>query len=167
VLNSITHAAIEPRDEWSLVRAFACSKEPEPVGGSQIKTERKLKMEHKPDALIRRYITISGSLINTRRSFCQKCEYDRMHSTAKQNDPTTYARILHYTKVSRCPWSLSIARDGPCQFLKAMNIAATWNDRELTAADECGHCGESKHRKECRTQKHLDRAMKEGPIESI
>jgi hypothetical protein len=67
--NSITHAAIEPRDEWSLVGVFACSKEPEPVGGSQIKTEGILKMEHKPDALIRSYVTISGSLIDTRCSF--------------------------------------------------------------------------------------------------
>src|ERR1700733_14772268 len=45
--------------------------------GSQMRTEGTLKMEHKPDALIRRYITISGSLIDTRRSFCQKYENDR------------------------------------------------------------------------------------------
>jgi hypothetical protein len=67
--NSITHTAIEPRDERSLVRVFACSKEPEPVGGSQIKTEEILKMKNKPDALIRSQVTISGSLINTWCSF--------------------------------------------------------------------------------------------------
>jgi hypothetical protein len=68
--NSITHAAIEPCDEWSLVRVFACSKEPKPVGGSQIKTEGNTQDgAHKPDALIRRQVTISGSLINTWRSF--------------------------------------------------------------------------------------------------
>jgi hypothetical protein len=75
--NSITHAAIEPRDEWSLVRIFACSKEPEPVGGPQIKTQGTLKMEHKPDALIRSQVTISGSLIDTWRSFFRECEYER------------------------------------------------------------------------------------------
>jgi hypothetical protein len=67
--NSITHAAIEPRDERSLVRVFACSKEPEPVDGSQIKTEGTLKMGHKPDALIRSQVAISRGLINTWRSF--------------------------------------------------------------------------------------------------
>jgi len=70
--DSITYAAIEPCDEGSTVRVFACSKEPEPVGGSQIKTKGRPKMEHKPDALIRRQITISGSLIDTRCGFCQK-----------------------------------------------------------------------------------------------
>jgi hypothetical protein len=75
--NSITHAAIEPRDEWCLVRVFACSKEPKPVGRSQIKTEGTLKMEHKPDALIRRQITISGSLIDIWSSFFGECEYER------------------------------------------------------------------------------------------
>jgi hypothetical protein len=75
--DSITYTTIEKCDEGSLVRVFACSKEPEPVGGTQIRTEGTLKMEHKPYALIRRYITISGSLIDTRRSFCQKSEYDR------------------------------------------------------------------------------------------
>lgn len=34
-------------------------------------------MEHKPDALIRSDVTISGSLIDTSRSFCQEGEHDR------------------------------------------------------------------------------------------
>jgi hypothetical protein len=58
-------------------------------GGSQIKTEGTLKMEHKPDALIRRQITISGSLIDTRRGLYQKCEYDRGCITNKMIPPHT------------------------------------------------------------------------------
>jgi hypothetical protein len=42
-------------------------------GGSQIKTEGTLKMEHKPDALIGIQVTISRSLIDIRRSFCRNC----------------------------------------------------------------------------------------------
>ena len=34
-------------------------------------------MEHKPHALIRSDVSISGSLIDTSRSFCQKSEHDR------------------------------------------------------------------------------------------
>ena len=67
--NSITHASIEPRDEGSLVRVFACGKEPEPVSGSEIKIEGTLKIGRKPDALLRGQVTISGSLIDTSRSF--------------------------------------------------------------------------------------------------
>jgi hypothetical protein len=58
-------------------------------GGSQIKTEGTLKLEHEPYALIRRYITISGSLIDTWRCFCQKSEYDRGCIRNKMTVPHT------------------------------------------------------------------------------
>jgi hypothetical protein len=45
-------------------------------GGSQIKIEGTLNIEHKPDALIRSQVTISGSLIDTWRSFFRECEYE-------------------------------------------------------------------------------------------
>jgi hypothetical protein len=46
-------------------------------GGSQIKIEGTLNIEHKPDALIRSQVTISGSLIDTWRSFFRECEYEK------------------------------------------------------------------------------------------
>ena len=44
--NSITHAAIEPRNEGSLVGVMTRGKEPEPVGGTQMK---KRKTERTPE----------------------------------------------------------------------------------------------------------------------
>jgi hypothetical protein len=41
------------------------------IGGSHMQIERTLEMD-KPHALIRRYITVSGSLVDTRHSFCQR-----------------------------------------------------------------------------------------------
>ena len=79
----------------------------------------------------------------------------------KQNDPTTYTRILHYTKLSRCPWSRSIARGSLCQILNTASITAAGNtaggpknSRDMTTANECG---ESDNCNERRTQKHLER----------
>lgn len=47
-------------------------------------------MQHKPDALMGRQVAISGSLINTRRSFCQNCEYNNgFPPQTEKNSPHT------------------------------------------------------------------------------
>jgi hypothetical protein len=77
-MNSTTYAAIEPRNEGSIVGIMTRGKEPEPVGGTQmlLKKQREPRVRYKPDALIRSQVTISGSLIDT-GFLCQNCEYDR------------------------------------------------------------------------------------------
>src|ERR1700722_13055709 len=83
----------------------------------------------------------------------------------KQNDRTTYARILHYTKFPR-GWDWSVVRESPFRGLKVTGIGS-WNtadyhisSRDMVAANK-GR--ESRNRNEHKAKKHFERGTSGSP----
>ena len=99
-----------------------------------------------------------------RGSFCPNLSV-RQGVGRKQNDRTTYAGILHYTKLSRgCGWS--VVRESPLLGLKVTGIGRgnttdyPISNRDLVATNK-GR--ESRNRDEHKAKKHFERGTKGLP----